>query len=327
MKRVVGIGAALVDLVVSVSEEWIVRQKKPKGGMSLVNWGEMGRILGNVENLVTIPGGSASNTMIGLSKLGGLTRFICKVGNDDLGDLYSQNLYCNGVESYIRKSATPTGQVLSAVTPDAQRTMYTYPGASAELLPTETSYVPFNNTNVVYLEGYLAHNPSMLLHCVQIAKNNGLEVVFDCGSFEVIQDCRFIVEKLIEDHDIDILIANEDEARALTNVEEDLACMEMTKMAKIAVVKLGKKGSIIGEKDNILRISAPDIEAIDTTGAGDLWATGFLYGYLNNWPLEKCGELASITASEVIQVMGSIIPEAGYERLIKVRDKIQASLK
>ncbi len=292
-----------------------------------MNWGEMGRILGNVEEIATIPGGSASNTIIGLSRLGAPARFICKVGNDDLGDIYSQNLYSNGVEGYVRKSATPTGRVLSAVTPDAQRTMYTYLGASAELLPTEISDAPFCGADVVYLEGYLAYNPSMLLHCIQVAKSSGLEVVLDCGSFGVIKDCRFIINKLVEDQSIDILIANEDEARVLTSVEEDLACSEMTKIAKIAVVKLGKKGSIIGEKDNILRINTPEVKAVDTTGAGDLWAAGFLYGYLNSWPLEKCGELASAAASEVVQIMGSTIPEAGYERLFKIRDKIKASFK
>jgi len=327
MRQAVGVGAALVDLVTSVSEEWIVRQKKPKGGMNPVAWGEMGRILGNVERLTTIPGGSASNTMMGLARLGGSVRFVCKVGNDDLGDVYSLNLYRNGVEGYIRKSATPTGRVLSAVTPDAQRTMYTYLGASAELLPTEISDVPFRNAGVLYLEGYLAYAPTILLHCVNAAKANNLEVIFDCGSFGVIQDCRFIIDKLIEEESIDILIANEDEAKALTNVEEELACMEMAKMAKIAIVKIGKKGSIICVKDEIFRIGTPDVKAIDTTGAGDLWASGFLYGYLNDWPIEKCGELASAVASEVIQVMGPVIPDECYERLIKIRDNIANSLK
>ncbi|MCL2261233.1 MAG: adenosine kinase [Fibromonadales bacterium] len=322
MKRVVGVGAALVDLIASVSEEWVVRQKKPKGGMNLMNWGEMGRILGNVENLAIIPGGSASNTMIGLSRLGGLARFICKVGNDDLGDTYSLNLCRNGVEGYIRKSSTPTGRVLSAVTPDAQRTMYTYTGASAELLPTEIGDKPLHGADVAYLEGYLAYNPSLLLHCVHIAKCSGMEVVLDCGSFGVIQDCRFIIDKMIEDHSIDVLIANEDESRMLTSVEEELACMEMTKMAKIAIVKIGKKGCIVGSEDSMIKVGTPGVKALDTTGAGDLWAAGFLYGYSNAWPLEKCAELGSATASEVIQVMGPIIPEAGYERLIAIRDKL-----
>jgi len=326
MKQAVGVGAALIDLVTSVSDEWVVRQKKTKGGMNPVTWGEMGRILGNVERLATIPGGSASNTMIGLAKLGGLARFVCKVGNDDLGDVYSQNLFHNGVEGYIRKSATPTGRVLSAVTPDAQRTMYTYLGASAELVPTEISDVPFRETQVLYLEGYLAYAPTILLECVNVAKANELEIVFDCGSFGVIQERRFIIDKLLEEGSIDILIANEDEAKALTNVEEELACMEMAKMAKIAVVKLGKKGALICKKDEIFRIDAVEAKAIDTTGAGDLWASGFLYGYLNDWPLDKCGELASATASEVIQVMGPVIPESGYERLIKIRDGIARTI-
>jgi sugar/nucleoside kinase (ribokinase family) len=327
MKEAVGIGAALMDLVTTVSEEWVIRQKKPKGGMNPVTWGEMGRILGNVEHLATIPGGSASNTIIGLARLGGLARFVCKVGNDDLGDIYSQNLFHSGVEGYIRKSATPTGRVLSAVTPDAQRTMYTYLGASAELVPTEISDVPFRNAHVLYLEGYLAYAPTILLQCVNAAKANNLEIVFDCGSFGVIQERRFILDELIEEKSIDILIANEDEAKILTNVEEELACMEMAKMAKIAIVKIGKKGSIVCTKDEIFRINPVEAKAIDTTGAGDLWASGFLYGYLNDWPIEKCGELASATASEIIQVMGPVIPDAGYERLIKIRDEIAKSLK
>jgi sugar/nucleoside kinase (ribokinase family) len=327
MKQAIGVGAALIDLIASVNEEWITRQKKPKGGMNPVNWGEMGRILGNVENLSIIPGGSASNTMVGLARLGGKARFVCKVGNDDLGDTYSLNLYHNGVDGYVRKSSTPTGRVLSAVTPDAQRTMFTYLGASSELLATEISETPFHDAGLIYLEGYLAYNPSILLHCVHIAKNNGLEVAFDCGSFGVVQDCRFIIDNLIEEHYIDILIANEDEAHMLTNVEEELACMEMAKLAKIAIVKVGKKGSIIGVKDEITKIDALQTKALDTTGAGDLWASGFLYGYLNNWPLAKCGELASAAAAEVVQVMGPIISDVGYERLLKIRDKISKSLK
>jgi sugar/nucleoside kinase (ribokinase family) len=327
MKQAVGIGAALVDLVASVSEDWVVRQKKPKGGMNRTEWGEMGLILGNVENINIVPGGSASNTMIGLARLGGKARFVCKVGNDDLGDLYSLSIYHNGVEGYIRKSSTPTGRVLSAVTPDAQRTMFTYLGASAELLTTEISETSMQNAYALYLEGYLAYNPSILLHSINLAKSCGLKVVLDCGSFGVVQDCRFIMDKLLEEHSIDVLIANEDEARYLTKVEEDLACMEMAKMAKIAIVKVGKRGSIISSEEKTFNIKAPAVKAIDTTGAGDLWASGFLYGYLNDWPLEKCGELASAAASEVVQVMGSVIPCDGYERLIKTRDKIAASLK
>jgi len=322
MKRAIGVGAALMDLVTSVDEAWVHRHKRAKGGMHQMKWGDMGNILCNVEQVEIIPGGSASNTIVGLSKLGGKARFVCKVGNDDLGDTYSFSLYRSGVEAYVRKGQTPTGRVLSAVTPDAQRTMFTYLGASAELLATEISEVPFKNTDVLYLEGYLAYNPSILLHCVHRAKESGLEIAFDCGSFGVVNDCRFILDELINSKSIDILIANEDEAKALTKVEEDLACMEMAKMARVAIVKMGRKGSLICSDDKLIRVEAPEVKAVDTTGAGDLWASGFLYGYLNDWPLEKCGELASAVAAEVVQVMGSVIPQAGYDRLLKLRDKI-----
>jgi sugar/nucleoside kinase (ribokinase family) len=322
MKKVIGVGAALIDLITSVSEDWVVRHKKQKGGMNQINWGEMGLLLGAVDDIVIRPGGSASNTMIGLSKLGGEARFICKVGNDDLGDIYSLNLYRSGVNGFIRKGATATGRVLSAVTPDAQRTMFTYLGASAELLTTEIDEKPFTGASILYLEGYLAYNPSILLHCVNIAKEIGLEVVFDCGSFGVVQDCRFVLDQLIKERKIDILIANEDEGKALTTVEECLACTEMAKMAKVSVVKLGKKGSLISDGNDVMHVDTPEVKAIDTTGAGDLWASGFLYGYSNGWPLDKCGKLASAVAAEVVQVMGPLIPDDRYKKLKEIRDGI-----
>jgi sugar/nucleoside kinase (ribokinase family) len=322
MKEVIGVGAALIDLITTVSENWVVRHKKQKGGMNQINWGEMGLLLGDVDDLVTRPGGSASNTMIGLAKLGGEARFICKVGNDDLGDFYSLNLYRSGVNGFIRKGATATGRVLSAVTPDAQRTMFTYLGASAELLTTQIDEKPFAGASILYLEGYLAYNPSILLRCVNIAKDLGLEVVFDCGSFGVVQDCRFVLDQLIKERKIDIIIANEDEGKALTTVEEQLACTEMAKMAKISIVKLGKKGALICDGNEVFNIETPKVEAIDTTGAGDLWASGFLYGYSNGWSLAKCGKLASAVAAEVVQVMGPLIPDERYKALVKTRDEI-----
>ena len=132
-----------------------------------------------------------------------------------------------------------------------------------------------------------------------------------------------MLEEFFSEGLIDVIIANEDEARAFTTIEEELACEHLAKLAQVAVVKLGKEGALIGSGDSIIRVDAVPVKtAVDTTGAGDLWAAGFLYGYLNDWSLENCGKLASAVASEVVQVLGPSIPDEGYVRLLKVRDSL-----
>jgi len=325
MKKVLGVGAALVDLLIQVDEDWIVRKGQPKGGMHLVDWASMGRMLGDVSgDMETVPGGSACNTLVGLSRLGGRSAFLCKIGNDELGEIFTDHLARNKVESFARLGDAPTGRVLSAVTPDAQRTMFTYLGASAELSPTDTSDSIFQDAQVLYLEGYLAYNAPLLRAAASQAKAHGLQVVLDFGSFGVVNDCRSLLDELLESGLIDVIIANEDEAKAFTTIEEELAATHLAKIAKVAVVKLGKRGALIAQGEEIVKVEAVPVDAVDTTGAGDLWAAGFLFGYLNGWSLEKCGKLASATAAEVVQVLGPSIPDAGYRRLITVRDALAA---
>lgn len=323
MKKVLGVGAALVDLLIQVDEEWITRKGQAKGGMHMVDWATMGRMLGDVSSQVeTVPGGSACNTLVGLSRLGGRSAFLCKIGDDELGELFAAHLKSNKVESFARLSSSPTGRVLSAVTPDAQRTMFTFLGASAEIAPPDATDEIFQDSQVLYLEGYLAYNAPMLRTVANQAKAHGLQVVLDFGSFGVVNDCRGLLDELLQSGLIDVIIANEDEAMAFTTIEEELACEHLAKLAKVAVVKLGKKGALIASGEQLIRVEAKVVEAKDTTGAGDLWAAGFLYGYLNGWTLEKCGTLASAVAAEVVQVLGPSIPDAGYERLLKIRDSL-----
>jgi sugar/nucleoside kinase (ribokinase family) len=323
MKKVLGVGAALVDLLIQVDEEWIARKSQAKGGMHLVDWATMGRMLGDVATDVeTVPGGSACNTIVGLARLGGRSAFLCKVGKDELGDIFYNNLVRNKVDGFVRISESPTGRVLSAVTPDAQRTMFSFLGASAELTPADASDEIFSDAQVLYLEGYLAYQAPMLRAVVEQAKAHGLQVVLDFGSFGVVNDCRSLLDDLLASGLIDVIIANEDEARAFTTIEEELACEHLAKLAKVAVVKLGKNGALIASGEEIVKVEAQVVTAVDTTGAGDLWAAGFLYGYLNGWTLEKCGKLASAVAAEVVQVMGPSISDAGYGRLLKIRDEL-----
>lgn len=322
MKKVLGVGAALVDLVVQVDDAWIERKGKPKGGMHMVDWATMGRMLGDENRqMQTVPGGSACNTLVGLSRLGGSTGFLCKIGKDELGDLFAAHLQRNKVGNYALVSPeSATGRVLSAVTPDAQRTMFTYLGASAEVSSDDVSDTIFADAGTLYLEGYLAYQAPLLRTVVSKAKAHGLQVVLDFGSFGVVNDCRSLLDELLGEGQIDVIVANEDEAKAYTKIEEELACEHLAKIAKVAIVKLGKRGALIARGEELVRVDAVPVTAVDTTGAGDLWAAGFLYGFLSGWSLDRCGKMATAVASEVVQVMGPSISDEGYARLLKIRD-------
>ena len=316
MKKVMGVGAALVDLLSEVPESWVVEQGEGKGGMTLVDWPRMDYMLGTLGQLQTVPGGSACNTIRGLARLGGAAAFLSKVGKDDLGELFRGSLAVNGVESRLLESSTPTGRVLSAVTPDAQRSMYTFLGASAETEPADLSAGILQGLDLVYLEGYIAYNAPWFSAVVAGARSRGIPLAIDFGSFNVVKDCRALLDDTFAQDPLEVLIANEDEAKAFTGLEGEAALRHMSVHAKVCVVKLGKEGALIMREGELVHVPAFMVKAIDTTGAGDLWAAGFLHGLTSGWDLHSCGMLASRVASEVVQVMGPIIPEAGWQRIL-----------
>lgn len=315
MKKVLGMGAALVDILANVSDEWIASQGVEKGGMNMVDWPQMEKFLGSLKNPIRVPGGSTCNTMIGLSRLGGKAAFISKIGHDELGDLFQNHLKNNGVESKMGFSDAATGCVFSAVTPDAQRSMWTYLGAS-DFLASE-DFVPelYDGVGLLYAEGYRAFNGECFKKAFELARALGVETALDFSSFGVVDACRGLFDELFANKMIDIIIANEDEAFAYAGVKEEAALEVLAKKAKVAVVKIGKRGALIAKDGAVTRVSAGSAKAIDTTGAGDLWASGFLYGYMNGWDMERSGKLGSLVSNEVVQVMGALIPEEGWKRI------------
>jgi len=272
------------------------------------------KTLGKME---TVPGGSACNTIRGLARLGSGTAFLSKVGPDDLGTLFRASLENNGVESRLLSSSTPTGRVLSAVTSDAQRSMYTFLGASVEMVPTDMTSALLQGIRMVYVEGYIAYNSPWFLAVVAAARKAGIAVALDFGSFNVVHDCKDTLQSVFAEGPLDVLIANEDEAKAFTGLEGEEALRKMMPYARVAVVKLGKDGALIAQNGQVTCVYAVPVRAIDTTGAGDLWAAGFLHGLGQGWTMEKSGLLASRVASEVVQVLGPMIPEAGWARILK----------
>ncbi|MDZ7664532.1 MAG: adenosine kinase [Desulfotignum sp.] len=315
--RITGIGSALVDILINETDDFLRKLNKKKGGMTLVDSDDIKAILAKTDNPpAVVPGGAACNTIIGVGRLGGAARFIGRRGDDNFGTLFEDALRSAHVAPELTVSSSPTGSVISVITPDAQRSMFTYLGASTEMAPHRITPALFADTAITMIEGYLLFNPELMMAAVHAAKKAGSMIALDLASFEVVNACREILEDLIIDH-VDILIANEDEAGAFTGYsDEKNALQALSAHVTCGVLKLGKRGSVVCFNGRTTRISAMSgKEAKDTTGAGDLWAAGFLFGIANGFSVEKSGELASACGYEVCQVIGAQIPETGWERI------------
>jgi sugar/nucleoside kinase (ribokinase family) len=321
-RLIVGIGSALLDILIHEDDEFLEKTGAVKGGMTLVDNTWIERTLAMGSGTATIvAGGSACNTIVGVGKLGGQARFVGKCGTDQWGRQYENNLGKQNVDPALLRSDLPTGRVLSIITPDAQRTMFTYLGASAETRPEEITASRFADAAVVHIEGYLLFNPDLIQAALIAAKKAGALISLDLASFTVVEQSLVLLKKLVADY-VDIVIANEDEARAFSGQsDEKLALSALSEKANIAVLKVGSRGSRISHAGEIIHIqSIGDGTALDTTGAGDLWAAGFLFSLVKGQPLEKCGRLGSACGYEVCQVIGANIPDEGWNRIKKLLD-------
>jgi sugar/nucleoside kinase (ribokinase family) len=265
-----------------------------------------------------VPGGSACNTVMGVVQLGGAGRFVGKRGKDDFGRQYEAGLREQGVDPFLFSSGTPTGLCLSVITPDNQRTMFTCLGASAEILPEEMAPVCFKNAAVAHVEGYLLFNEKLIKAVMDAAKQSGALISLDLASFTVVEENISVLNDLVAEY-VDILFANEDEARAFTGFSESRSAIEaLSRKAELAVLKVGAHGSFVAHEGNIISIDPVGGAPIqDTTGAGDLYAAGFLYGLINKMELEQCGFLGSMCGFEVCRVLGARILKDGWERIHK----------
>jgi len=319
-KTIVGIGSALVDVLTKEEDEFVERLGVEKGGMNLIGGHMIDKLIARATPPPSVvPGGSACNTVIGVGNLGGKARFVGKIGKDASADLFIRDLINNNVETLLFSSDLPTGRVLSVITPDAQRSMFTYLGAAAEMRPEEIKIDSFTDAAIVHVEGYLLFNRDLVMAIMESAKSAGAIICLDLASFNVVEESKqFLKENVIES--IDILLANEDEARVYTGyADEETSLSALSENVEIAVLKQGGRGSMIANNGCKIKIqSMGSGMATDTTGAGDLWASGFLYGLVNGYSFEKSGELASACGYEVCQVIGANIPEEGWNRIRKL---------
>lgn len=318
-KLVVGVGSALIDILAHEDDGFVEKSGAVKGGMTYVDKTFIDEMVSQASaDPQIVPGGSACNTVVGIGRLGGQARFVGKCGNGDMGRLFRDGLQNQCVDPLLFSADAPTGRVLSIITPDAQRSMLTYLGASSEIQPHEITPACFEDAAIVHIEGYLLFNRDLISAVLQSARAAGARISFDLASFTVVEEAKDILPDLIADY-VDILIANEDEAMAFTGIKDEPEALEkLAEQTDIAVLKLGSRGSLVACNGHRVSV-APlgDGTAVDTTGAGDLWASGFLYGLVQGLPLDQCGNLGSMCGHAVCQVVGASISDSQWRNIRK----------
>ena len=321
MKKIIGIGNALVDVLAFTHDEKILDHfSLPKGSMQLVDGAMSAKILKETEHLQRsmASGGSAANTIHGLAMLGADTGFIGAVGKDENGAFFENELKSAGVRTFLKKQNTPTGTAAAFVTPDSERTFATYLGAALELDPADLHPDLFSGYDLLYLEGYLIYSPGFVAEACSIARSLNMKVALDLASYNVVEENLRSFKEIVEKY-TDILFANSAEAKAYTGEEPEEALRILSEHCEIAVVKTGPLGSLVKSRKESLKIPAFPVECNDTTGAGDLYASGFLYGLALGKPLKKCGLYGSYLAAKVIEIPGARI---GTEKWPEIRKTV-----
>lgn len=320
--KVLGIGNALVDIMISLPDDNLLKQfGLPRGSMTLVD-SKQSALIYEATKLFqkdVTTGGSAANTIHGLANLGVACGYAGKIGNDELGHLFASEFQQKNISTHLPYSQLDTGRVMAMVSADSERTMATYLGAAAEMLPSDLSDEIFNKYEIVYVEGYLVQNHQLIEFILKTAYESGLKVAIDLSSFNIVEQNLEFLKKLVANY-VDIVFANEEEALAFTGFEPEKALDSISGLCEIAIVKTGKKGSMIKNGKEVYHILPVPTQSVDTTGAGDSYAAGFLFGYVNGLSLQQCGDIASLVSSKAVETMGARIPESTWSGLLeKVR--------
>ena len=318
MKKILGIGSALVDILTQLPDEQILNELNlPKGSMTYVNADDIVSIGQRLEQQYgnqRASGGSAANTMSGLARLGIEAGFLSKIGHDEVGEFFKKQMVETNVKPQLLTTTTPSGRVIAMVTPDGERTFATCLGAAAEMRADDITAELFDGWDIFYVEGYLVANPTMLRKAIETAKAKGLTIAIDLASYNVVEESRDFLMELVENY-VDIVFANEQEAKALTGLEPEAALHFIADRCQIAVVKVGAKGAFVQRGNEIVSIPPMQADVVDTTGAGDMWAAGFLAGLVKGENLEKCGMMGAIVAKNIIEVVGAKMDQQRWGKI------------
>lgn len=308
--HVVGIGNAIVDVLAKCEDAFLERHNLVKGGMALIDAETAAALYGEMGPAIEVSGGSAANTIAGLAALGGKAAFIGKVGDDALGEIFAHDIRSLGVkfDTLPGKGIGQTARSFVLVTPDAQRTMNTFLGASQELGPDDVDEITIKSAIITYLEGYLWDPPrakEAFIKAMDIAKDAGRFVALTLSDSFCVDRYRDEFLDLVE-HRINILFANEQEIKSLYQTYDfEEAKKHVSGHVDIAVLTRSEKGSVILSAEHEIDIPARPVEVVDTTGAGDLYSAGFLFGLTHGYSLENSGKIGAMAASEAISHLGA----------------------
>jgi len=318
MIRLLGMGNALTDVLIPIESDALLEELcLPKGSMQLINQNQFDLICTRIENMSKqlVCGGSAANTITGASRLGVDSGFIGKIHNDEVGINYKRDLQSYEVQSYLLEGIQASGQSLVFISPDGERTFATYLGAAASLSPEEVKSEFFQSSTLFYVEGYLVQNHSLILRAVQMAKEAGLKVALDLASYNIVEENLDFLNEIMNSY-VDYVFANEKEAEALTGMQPDDAIALIADHVEIAIVKIGKFGVIVQCGNEKIRVPAIETKCVDTTGAGDLFASGFIYGLASGKSLAECARYGTITAGKIIESIGPKMSNTGWNAVL-----------
>lgn len=317
--HLIGVGSPLVDLLAHVPDEFLSEVGGLKGGTELVNAETQSAFRAKLTSAPErAPGGSAANTVVGASRLGLKTGMLCKVGDDADAAFYRDCMAQAGIDtaSFKVNRGEPTGTCLSLITPDGQRTMRTYLGAAATLSLEDITAADFEPFLHVHAEGYLLFNPDLIKHILQCAKAAECTVSLDVSAPEVILAAGVDALRSLLTDSVDMVFANEDEAEAFSRTpDEHAGLLAFGECCPLAVVKLGARGVSILQDGHETFVPSDPVRAVDTTGAGDLWAAGFLSGILTHQSLEDSARRGAALGAHVVQQVGAWIAEPDWQML------------
>ena len=326
MKSILGIGNALTDILAVLPDDSLLQTwHLPLGSMQHVDMETGDRIWEALKEygVKYVPGGSAANTITCTAIFGMPSGFLGKIGNDDLGNLFKSTMEQYGVRAQMRYGTKSSGRCMVFITgANAERTFADYMGATLELGPDDLDPSFFEGYDYFHIEGYLVQNQELISKAARLAKAAGCTISIDMASYNVVESNIAFFHNLVDNY-VDIVFANETEAKAFTKMEPRDAIRDLASRCQIAVVKVGKEGSMVQRGDEYYFIEPWPAKPVDATGAGDTYAAGFLYAHSLGLPLRACGEVGSIIAAKVVEVIGTKIDIPRWrEAKLEIRELI-----
>jgi len=315
--EILGVGSPIIDHIIHVNDAFLQTIPGKKGGMETVDFDTLQDLIkSSKQTLLTTTGGSCSNTMKGLAHLGFKTALLGVIGNDPASQCYLNAIKKFGVQPLFQISPQKTSQVVCMVTPEGERTCRAFLGASLDIQVDKITPDLFQGVKLVHIEGYSLLQGSLTEHVMELAKKAYITISFDLASFELVEQFQERILNLLSKY-VDIAFANEREILSLTGMTGKKGCEYLKDLSNIAIIKHGSKGCFVG-KDSFLHYQPViNVPVVDSTGAGDLFASGFLGAYLKGKPLDECAIMGNLIGAATVEIEGTDLPPQKWEELKK----------